>query len=1075
MGGFLDKTGLTTPQVTTNKILLEGDNLKDLLANAGSDNLPLLSSRYDNAGLETYAWKLADGTWLDGRIYTESFNKIREMYQNGDTNVIMMEPPPKLPTTLTDNPDKFIFSNIEQCFRLPLYVAGDRILIKEATTFYDDQNGYSYRIYSDGWCELNIKKLTSDGGDNFEFYPIEFESDCYFTQVSVEGNDTCIAYVGDTQSYSCYVGIDSNNPDFDYVVHLSVSGIIANLPPREEWQISYKYYFKVANGLQGDLEKFNPHEKLLQFESDARQLLTDTIEEVVKDYVVYTDKQVGELYFSFNNYYPDGVIPLDGRLVSRATYADLWQWVQEKGLVKPDSTITTDDENSVSIFNEDGTVRYCPWYGSGDGQLTFRVPKINGYLGATGDNTLAGQHIAEGLPNITGSIGGLGHYGTINGAFFATNGLGYGGGTGGSTQAAIDASRSNPIYGNSEHVTPETNTLFVGVWALTAAKAGVFDMRDIEETLKASESYLMNNVPLMSSRWDRDGLGNLGWVKADGSWLDGRTYTSAYNYCVEHLQSGDSKFIVGQVSAITQENYDKFIVDTLNKRFRLPLSNCQRTLVKEWKDGYNYYRIYSDGFCEQGGGFGANVGGSTSVVVNFFVPFLDTNYHLFAQGNWSTHESSSCKFTTKTTSSATITYANNLYTIQPSIWVASGYVSVPILSDYNCNTYLYFKLAHEFYAPSQADLQEKVDMIDNLVTKVDIDLPTLSSRWDSPFAENIGWVKSEGNWLNGNTYRDAYDMMVSRIGVSDKFVAATVGTELTDENADKFLIDTAAVRFRLPLVSGERTLVQEYYQNGTYGHSSYQVYSDGYCVQNYDFCPGAGNGVLTLLKPYKNTKYNTTLGGSSATNNTDSGGFETCHAISGEGVRTNTSIRLTLNTSGTGIVYVRTEGFANVPPVSDYNCNTYLYFKLADQVPSTVVDTQVVVDDLKSECDAFKQECQSTLESSVGKFIGFPDYTSGVIRSVNLKYTSTVDGFLYVYAWRNSTGSGNLTLKLGTTTFPIYSTDYGRVYILFPVAKGTYFSYTASDLTEYRVTFYPVKGYVETSTGTGSGGVGSDN
>ena len=78
------------------------------------------------------------------------------------------------------------------------------------------------------------------------------------------------------------------------------------------------------------------------------------------------------------------------------------------------------------------------------------------------------------------------------------------------------------------------------------------------------------------------------------------------------------------------------------------------------------------------------------------------------------------------------------------------------------------------------------------------------------FAENIGWVKSEGQWLNGNVYRDAYDLMVSRIGINDKFVAATVGTELTDENADKFLIDTTAVKFRLPLINGESVLVYSY-------------------------------------------------------------------------------------------------------------------------------------------------------------------------------------------------------------------------------------------------------------------------
>ena len=188
--------------------------------------------------------------------------------------------------------------------------------------------------------------------------------------------------------------------------------------------------------------------------------MDEVVDEVSKDYVVHVDKQVGELYFSFDKYCPDGVIPLDGRLVSRATYADLWQWVQEKGLVKDDALITTNDENTVSIFNEDGTVRYCQWYGSGDGSLTFRMPKINGYLGATGDNTLAGQYTAEGLPNITGSFQSITNYmsdntsvGAVYGTSVGNKQIG-GGGSGNHIRLSVDASRSNPIYGNSEHVTP---------------------------------------------------------------------------------------------------------------------------------------------------------------------------------------------------------------------------------------------------------------------------------------------------------------------------------------------------------------------------------------------------------------------------------------------------------------------------------------------------------------------------------------------------------------------------------------------------------------------------------------------
>ena len=472
------------------------------------DSLPLLSSRYDNKGLETSAWKIGDGTWLDGRIYTEAYDKLVEKIAESNSQYLEMKESELL--SPIEFPESYLVDTENVKFRLPLMVVNERTIIKQW------QEGTEwYTIYSDGWTEQGGEVYHNVKENHTVNLLVPFKNTDYNVTKSL-GVDVIYTDTGATVGYT----VISNYTTTSFDTRSSnVAGLnrfrwkacgYGEIPPREEWEIDFNYYFKVSHGV--DEGRINIEEKLTEFEETAYTRLDEVVEEVSKDYVVHVDKQVGELYFSFDNYCPDGVIPLDGRLVSRATYADLWQWVQEKGLVKDDALITTNDENTVSIFNEDGTIRYCQWYGSGDGSLTFRLPKINGYLGATGDNTLAGQYIAEGLPNITGNIGALGHLATIDGAFFRTSSLGYGGGNGGAEQAAIDASRSSLIYGNSEHVTPETNTLFVGVWAITASKAAVFDMRDVEEALKSAESYLMNNVPLMSSRWDRDGLGNLGWV-----------------------------------------------------------------------------------------------------------------------------------------------------------------------------------------------------------------------------------------------------------------------------------------------------------------------------------------------------------------------------------------------------------------------------------------------------------------------------------------------------------------------------------------------------------------------------------
>lgn len=843
------------------------NEIKEILSQCETilgDSLPLLSSRYDNRGLETSAWKLSDGSWLDGRIYTDAYNKILQRVSEGDTVCLEMKESELLSSD--EFPENFLIDTEGVKFRLPLVIVNERTIIKE---YIDNYN--FYKIYSDGWCEQGGRYDKGAEGTSFNVtisLPIIMKNVNYFPYLTSSGiaGDKLGAHGLNienitTNSFDAYYHTGSTTDGARYI-YWRIEGYAAEIPPREDWENDFNCYFKISNGV--DEGRINIEEKLTEFEETAYTRLDEVVEEVSKDYVVHVDKQVGELYFSFDNYCPDGVIPLDGRLVSRATYADLWQWVQEKGLVKDDALITTNDENTVSIFNEDGTIRYCQWYGSGDGSLTFRMPKINGYLGATGDNTLSGQYIAEGLPNITGSFQSITNYmsdniseGAVYGTSVGNKQIG-GGGSGNHIRLSVDASRSNPIYGNSEHVTPETNTLFVGVWAITASKAAVFDMRDVEEALKSAESYLMNNVPLMSSRWDRDGLGNLGWVKADGSWVDGRTYIGAYNYCVEKFVSGHDDFIDGQVAAISEENFDKFIVDRISKRFRLPISNGQRT----WED---------------------------------------------VQG------------------------LNN-----PD-WV------------------LYFKLAHEFYAPAQAEIQEKLDLIDTLVVKTDINLPTLSSRWDNVYAENIGWVKSEGQWLNGNTYRDAYELMVSRIGIHDKFIEATVGTELTDENADKFLIDTTAVKFRLPLVNGERTLVSTY-KNET---AWYNWYSDGWLEQGGEFYNNTTiDNVITFYKPFIDTNYYVEKEiGLNGTWNTS---FEARH-ISTWNYTVSSFKASTYNATGLNKFRWRATGFSSITPISDYNCNTYLFFKLADEVPSTIVNTEQVIADLHEEAINFKNECSEVL------------------------------------------------------------------------------------------------------------------
>ena len=1037
------------------------------------DSLPLLSSRYDNRGLETSSWKIGDRTWLDGRIYTDAYNKILQRIAEGDTICLEMKESELF--SASEFPENFLIDTENIKFRLPISAGRQSIKVE-----YYAESGNSYEIFSDGWCIQRLCFVPASGASASTLNFLLPFRDIKYSVRSTDSSNTPETVGTDTGGYEQINVIDGGMTTTSFRIShqlnrrttFLIEGYIT-----EDLLSSFldtkQVYFKVSHGV--DEGRINIEEKLTEFEETAYTRLNEMVEEISKDYVVHVDKQVGELYFSFDNYCPDGVIPLDGRLVSRATYADLWEWVQEKGLVKDDALITTNDENTVSIFNEDGTVKYCSWYGSGDGELTFRMPKINGYLGATGDNTLAGQYIAEGLPNITGSFefSNSAHIGVSNAqeAFIGTGtiSMGWTSAAGGAynPKVLLDASSSNSIYGNSEHVTPETNTIFVGVWAITASKAAVFDMRDIEEALKSSESYLMNNVPLMSSRWDRDGLGNLGWVKADGSWIDGRHYTGAYAYCVEKLVDGHTDFIAGHLATITEDNCSKFIVDRINKRFRLPISNGQRQLLAAYKEGTQWYNIYSDGWIEQGGEAYNN--STANIIVELLIPFRDTSYTVDKimgvddgyDGSASPNYASTWGYTTS--SFTTRTYGSG--GLNRFRWFAAGYGEVLSVSSPIRTLHLYFKLAHEFYVPAQAEVQEKLDLIDNLVTKTDINLPTLSSRWDSDFAENIGWVKSEGHWLNGNVYRDAYDLMVSRIGVNDKFIEATEGTELTDENADKFLIDTTAAKFRLPLINGERTLVSTYKE----GTQWYNLYSDGYIEQGGEFHNSGSDRdvVISFLKPFIDTNYiiDKTIGitgryTSSATpqcystwNYTNSS--FTARAYQDEGLHT---FRWMAN------------GYSSIVPLSDYNCNNYLYFKLADEVPSTVVNTEQVVADLKQECDDFKNECSATLAQGDFVIETYTDgtswyrlYNSGWIEQGGESSASIGSiSFIKEFANTNYSFISHVMMISNTTSYTLHGMYYGKT------TTGISNAYvgqnqTAGKLDSNYIHCWEAKGFIKTT------------
>jgi hypothetical protein len=110
---------------------------------------------------------------------------------------------------------------------------------------------------------------------------------------------------------------------------------------------------------------------------------------------IFIGKHLGEPFYYPLSTPPPGAVRARGELFSREIYPSLWQWAQDKGLVKSEA-----DWQTLAAA-QDG---FCQYYSDGDGEETFRVPCYGRYFGnAVADeevNTWAGDAIR----NITGTI-----------------------------------------------------------------------------------------------------------------------------------------------------------------------------------------------------------------------------------------------------------------------------------------------------------------------------------------------------------------------------------------------------------------------------------------------------------------------------------------------------------------------------------------------------------------------------------------------------------------------------------------------------------------------------------------------
>ena len=266
---------------------------------------------------------------------------------------------------------------------------------------------------------------------------------------------------------------------------------------------------------------------------------------------------IGFEYFQTNPNVPAGSLPMLGGVYSRETYADLWDWVQtQTGYLITDSAW-------VTLSNtQNGNV---PFYSSGDGSTTFRVPSLKCWIKGTDGVETVGTYLDAGLPNITGKVGGLALWAIeSSGAFYnVLHGSNQNAaGTSGCSEYEphFDASRSSAIYGNADTVVPES---IVGMW-LVKAYGTVVDTGTIDEQAYIDEQLAIN-VPTGCVQAFAGNTTPQGWLLCDGSAVSRTQYSRLFGVIGTTYGAGDGtdtfnvpnlvdKFIQGNSVAGTEHS-----------------------------------------------------------------------------------------------------------------------------------------------------------------------------------------------------------------------------------------------------------------------------------------------------------------------------------------------------------------------------------------------------------------------------------------------------------------------------------------------------------------------------------------
>lgn len=236
-----------------------------------------------------------------------------------------------------------------------------------------------------------------------------------------------------------------------------------------------------------------------------------------------TERNIGEIIYSLVPVTDGGLHLLDGTLIDgTGIYKDFY-----------DHMVDVYNNGHTSIFCSESdwqtantTNGKCGKFVLNTTNSTIRLPHISGYLTITEAESTIGNFVAAGLPNITGTFRGRNNYNDAvleaTGAFGTESRSSASGASGAGNNAyafSFNASSSNPIYGRSDTVTPESIKVFAYIVIANTQKTPVqVDIDNIATELNACYSHRVVEfqAPTSSNNYTWYRKYADGWVEQGG-------------------------------------------------------------------------------------------------------------------------------------------------------------------------------------------------------------------------------------------------------------------------------------------------------------------------------------------------------------------------------------------------------------------------------------------------------------------------------------------------------------------------------------------------------------------------------